>query len=265
MSRGRSCEEVARDPTPRLREGGGRDGGPGGAPRGQPPTSRCTSGRGTTSARARGRGPAQPGALRDRPGRGLVHDRDHDRGARARPELRPRSRGLHVGGERPRPRGARGQRRRSRPAIEKLASLPLRGRAVHPLRLARRPEPSGPARPEPGVEADPRRGQAPRPERVGFRVQLSNPEIQPAQLALPDFLQAKVPLVTIRRPVAGSPDARRAALRPSGVPAGLPRAERAPGRRVRRQPARRVHGPDDVRLLGRGAHERLPEPFPGLR
>lgn len=42
--------------------------------------------------------------------------------------------------------------------------------------------------------------------RVGFRVQLSNPEFQPARLALPDFLQAKVPLVTIRRPVAGSPE-----------------------------------------------------------
>ena len=42
--------------------------------------------------------------------------------------------------------------------------------------------------------------------RVAFRVQLSNPEIQPARLALPDFLQEKVPLVTIRRPVPGSPD-----------------------------------------------------------
>ncbi len=42
-------------------------------------------------------------------------------------------------------------------------------------------------------------------KRVAFRVQLSNPEIQPAKLALPDFLQAKVPLVTIRRPVSGSP------------------------------------------------------------
>jgi hypothetical protein len=36
--------------------------------------------------------------------------------------------------------------------------------------------------------------------RVGFRVQLSNPEIQPAKLALPDFLAPRVPLVTIRRP-----------------------------------------------------------------
>ena len=35
--------------------------------------------------------------------------------------------------------------------------------------------------------------------RVGFRVQLSNPEIQPARLALPDFLEAQVPLVTLRR------------------------------------------------------------------
>jgi hypothetical protein len=41
--------------------------------------------------------------------------------------------------------------------------------------------------------------------RVGFRVQLSNPEIQPAKLALPDFLQPKVPLVTIRRPKGESP------------------------------------------------------------
>jgi len=41
-------------------------------------------------------------------------------------------------------------------------------------------------------------------QRVGFRVQLSNPEIQPARLAIPDFLKAKVPLVPIgassRRP-----------------------------------------------------------------
>jgi hypothetical protein len=34
--------------------------------------------------------------------------------------------------------------------------------------------------------------------RVAFRVQLSNPETQPRTLALPDFLQPKVPLVTIR-------------------------------------------------------------------
>jgi hypothetical protein len=45
-----------------------------------------------------------------------------------------------------------------------------------------------------------------RGRRIAFRVQLSNPEIQPAKLALPDFLQPKVPLVTIRRPVPGSPD-----------------------------------------------------------
>src|SRR2546426_994468 len=33
--------------------------------------------------------------------------------------------------------------------------------------------------------------------RVGFRVQLSSPEIQPARLSLPDFLREKVPLVPI--------------------------------------------------------------------
>jgi hypothetical protein len=34
-------------------------------------------------------------------------------------------------------------------------------------------------------------------QRVGFRVQLSNPEIQPEKLAIPDFLKEKVPLVPI--------------------------------------------------------------------
>jgi hypothetical protein len=41
--------------------------------------------------------------------------------------------------------------------------------------------------------------------RVAFRVQLSNPEIQPAKLALPDFLQPKVPLVTVRSRTARGP------------------------------------------------------------
>jgi hypothetical protein len=41
--------------------------------------------------------------------------------------------------------------------------------------------------------------------RVGFRVQLSNPEFQPGRLALPDFLQTKIPLVTIRRPRGEGP------------------------------------------------------------
>jgi hypothetical protein len=44
--------------------------------------------------------------------------------------------------------------------------------------------------------------------RVAFRVQLSNPEVQPARLALPDFLQAKIPLVTLRRR-GGRPGPRR--------------------------------------------------------
>ena len=35
--------------------------------------------------------------------------------------------------------------------------------------------------------------------RVGFMIQLSNPEIQPGRLALPDFLQQKIPVVNIGR------------------------------------------------------------------
>ena len=44
--------------------------------------------------------------------------------------------------------------------------------------------------------------------RFGFRVQLSNPEIQPERLALPDFLQPRVPLVTLERR-GGRPGPRR--------------------------------------------------------
>jgi len=44
--------------------------------------------------------------------------------------------------------------------------------------------------------------------RVAFRVQLSNPEIQPDRLALPDFLQTKVPLVPLRRR-GGKPGPKR--------------------------------------------------------
>ncbi len=46
--------------------------------------------------------------------------------------------------------------------------------------------------------------------RVAFRVQMSNPEIQPARLALPDFVREKVPLVKLERKV---PD-RRAFVEP---------------------------------------------------
>src|SRR5262249_55953746 len=44
--------------------------------------------------------------------------------------------------------------------------------------------------------------------RVGFRVQLSNPEIQAAKLALPDFLQARVPLLALSPPRKGMPPRR---------------------------------------------------------
>lgn len=41
--------------------------------------------------------------------------------------------------------------------------------------------------------------------RVAFRVQLSNPETQPRSLAMPDFLQAEVPVVPLRPPAPGRP------------------------------------------------------------
>jgi hypothetical protein len=44
--------------------------------------------------------------------------------------------------------------------------------------------------------------------RVGFRVQLSNPEIQPQRLALPDFLQSRIPLVSLERR-GGAPGPKR--------------------------------------------------------
>ena len=58
--------------------------------------------------------------------------------------------------------------------------------------------------------------------RFGFRVQLSNTEHQPQELALPDFLRDAGP--ARHDPLAQRPRgrARRAALRPPGVPQGLP-------------------------------------------
>ena len=89
-------------------------------------------------------------------------------------------------------------------AIEKMASLSLVD--VLYIRCDWRDVQSRPGRLDLNpvwkltLDAARRHGQS-----VAFRVQLSNPEIQPAKLALPDFLQASVPLATIRRPVPGSP------------------------------------------------------------
>lgn len=44
--------------------------------------------------------------------------------------------------------------------------------------------------------------------RVGFRIQLSSPEIQPAHLSIPDYLLGKVPTVTVERK-AGKPGPKR--------------------------------------------------------
>ncbi len=45
-------------------------------------------------------------------------------------------------------------------------------------------------------------------KRVGFRIQLSSPEIQPAHLSIPDYLLGKVPTVTVERK-AGKPGPKR--------------------------------------------------------
>ncbi len=207
--------------------------------------------------------PAGPGALRHRAGRGLVHDRHDDARPRPRPQPRPRPRRLRVGGERPvaRRAGGKGDARAVGRAAGRAA---LRGRPLHPLRLARRAEPARAARPPPGLGPDPRRRPPPRPAR-----RLPRPALEPGDPAREAGAPRLPPAEGAARhdPLAlgPRPGARRAALRPPRVPARLPRAERAAGGRARRRPARRVRGPHDVRLLGRGAHERLPEPDPGPR
>ena len=206
---------------------------------------------------------AGPGPLRHRAGRGLVHDRHHDARPRPRPQPRPRPRRLRVGGERPVARGASGTGD-ARAVGRGARRAALRGRALHPLRLARRAEPPGPARPPPGLGPHPRRRPPPRPARGLPRAALEpgDParEARPSRLPAGEGAARHDPAARRREPRPG-----RATLRPPRVPAGLPRAQRAARGRARRRPARRVRRPDDVRLLGRGAHERLPEPAPGPR
>jgi hypothetical protein len=83
-------------------------------------------------------------------------------------------------------------------AVERLAALPIvdvlyvrcdwRDVQVRPCRLDLAPVWAA------TLDAARRHG-----KRVAFRVQLSNPEVQPERLALPDFLRSAVPLVTLRR------------------------------------------------------------------
>jgi hypothetical protein len=90
-------------------------------------------------------------------------------------------------------------------AVEKLASLPFVD--VLYIRCDWRDVQSAPGRLDLSpvwrltLDAAKRHGR-----RVAFRVQLSNPEIQPDRIALPDFLRSKIPLATIRRPSGGGPE-----------------------------------------------------------
>jgi len=206
------------------------------------------------AGRAAGAGP-----LRHRPGRGLVHDRGHHPRPRTRAQPRPRPRGLHLGGERAGPRSP-GEPADARGRGPCPGPPTLRGRALHPMRLARRPEPARAPGPGPGLGAHPRRRPAPR-----TAGRLPGPALEPRVRAAapgPARLRPRPRSPGDPRAAAARPGAARAPLRPSGVPASLPRAQRPARGRARPRPSRRVHGPDDVRLLGRGAHERLGEPVP---
>ena len=100
---------------------------------------------------------------------------------------------------------ARAGRETLEEAVEKLASLPFVD--VLYIRCDWRDVQSRPGRldlhPVWAISRDAARRHG---LRVAFRVQLSNPEIQPAKLALPDFLQPQVPLVTIRSRTGRGPE-----------------------------------------------------------
>ena len=80
--------------------------------------------------------------------------------------------------------------------VESLASLPVRRCALHPVRLAKRSIPGGPFEFASGMGPYSGRRQTPW-LRFAFRIQLSNPEFEPNEIALPRFLRDKVPLAKI--------------------------------------------------------------------
>ena len=207
--------------------------------------------------RAGGRRPARPGTVRHRAGRGLVHDRDDDRVRRARPQLRPRPGRLHLGGERPRARRACGPRD-ARGGGRGAGALPFVD--VLYIRCDWRDVQGRPGRLDlaPGVGGDPRRRAPPRPARRLPRAALEPRD--PARAARPARLPAAEDPARHPRGAAAAGRARSASSRATTIPE-FQRAFRelndAARRRARRRSARRVRGPHDVRLLGRGAHERL--------
>ena len=164
---------------------------------------------------ARGRGPSRPGPVRHRPGRGLVHDRDHHRVAGP-----VRNFGLGLVGYTWEENGpalaVRAGPATLEDAVEAMAACPSRTSSTSAATGATcRAGPGGStSHPVWAATFDAARRHG---LRVGFRVQLSNPEIQPARLALPDFLQARVPLVTLGAAAGGRarPGSSRATTIPS--------------------------------------------------
>ena len=86
--------------------------------------------------------------------------------------------------------------------------------------------------------------------RVAFRVQLSNTSFQPEQVALPEFLRDRVPLVKIGRIPGREPAEYRE-----------PRYDHPEFQKAFAELNELLAGPDAVRVLGRGAHQRFPQPL----
>ena len=200
---------------------------------------------------AAGHGPALPGSVSAVPARGgasrLRGGDGHDALARGRARLRDGPRHLrhrrlrrqHV------PRRGHGEGDRG------LRAAAARAEALRPAHVARAAEAPGPPRPGPVLEDDPRDGEAvrqarrlPRDDERSRHRGAGPAGLRPRQGADGSPARGRV------EARSSSEDLPGAALRPSLLPGGLPRAERAPRRRARRQPARRVHGHLRVRLLG---------------
>ena len=123
--------------------------------------------------------------------------------AGSRPQSRPRPRRLHVGGERPLARRARRARETLEQSVEALAALPFVD--VLYIRCDWRDVQSRPGRLDlhPVWAADARRGAPPRPARRASASSSRTRRSSPRSWRCPTSCRPKVPLVTIRSPVAG--------------------------------------------------------------
>ena len=202
--------------------------------------------------RAAGPGPPLPRAVSAVSARGSaprIRGRDgHDTLARGRARLRNGSRHVRHGRLRRQHLPGCGHGEGDR-GLRADAAGPEALRAAHLARAAEAPGPPGSGR---VLEDDLRDGEAvrqagrlPRPDERSRHRGAGPARLRPRQGADGSVCAAASGSAGRRpRSLPG------ATLRPSLLPGRLPRAERAAGRRARRQPARRVHGHVHVRLLG---------------